>query len=239
MVGISDSYSNIIFLFRKGEKIMATKKTENVVAEIRPLDIQKVNIRIVGDTPLIVHAWSEKAKRQMLEAQLRTTKTKAKDVRDPYDDFINSMYWLTEKPDSTPEAFAKAVKKGAKWGFPVGAIKQSANASAYRLGWVKNQMELRGSYFLETEFGDMFEIKGSIPEMREDMVRIGMGSADLRYRGEFKEWYADLTLSYNASGNITLEQILNCINAGGYCCGLGEWRPERDGDFGRYHIETL
>lgn len=215
------------------------KKTESVVAEIRPLEIKKVKIKIIGDSPLIVHAWSEKAKRMMLETQMKTTKTKAKAARDPYDDFIHSMYWLTDVPESTPEAFEEAVNNGAKWGFPVGAVKQSANSSAYRLGWVKNQMELRGSYFLETEHGDMFEIMGSIPEMREDMVRIGNGSADLRYRAEFKNWHTEMTLNYNASGNLTIEQILNCINAGGYCCGLGEWRPEKDGDFGRYHIETV
>lgn len=216
---------------------MATKKTETVVAAIRPLEIKKVKITIVGDSPLIVHAWDEKAKREMLEKQMKTTKTNAKPPRNPYADFINSMYWLTEKPEPTPEAFKKAIENGAKFGFPVTAVKQSANSSAYRLGWVKNQMELRGSYFLETEFGDMFEIKGSIPEMREDMVRI-QGSSDIRYRAEFKEWYAEMTLNYNASGNITLDQILNCINAGGYCCGLGEWRPERDGDFGRFHVKA-
>lgn len=218
---------------------MATKKAETVVAEIRPLDIKRVKIKIVGDSPLIVHAWSEKAKRQMLESQMRTTKTKAKEIRDPYKDFVDSMYWLTEKPEATPNAFENAVKNGAKWGFPVTAIKQSANSSAYRLGWVKNQMELRGSYFLETEFGEMFEIKGSIPEMREDMVRVGQGTADLRYRAEFKDWYAELTLKYNASGNLSLEQILNCISAGGYTCGIGEWRPERDGSYGMFHIETI
>ena len=149
------------------------------------------------------------------------------------------MYWLTKKPEPTPESFEEAVKDGAKWGFPVCAVKQSANSSAYRLGWVKNQMELRGAYFLETEFGNMFEIQGCIPEIREDMVRISGGTADIRYRAEFKNWYAEMTLNYNASGNLTLEQILNCINAGGYCCGLGEWRPEKDGDYGRYHIETI
>lgn len=217
---------------------MATKKAEQLI-EIRPLDIQRVPIRIVGDTPLIVHAWSVKAKEMMLATQMKVTKTKAKEARDPYDDFINSMYWLTDVPESNPKAFEKAVKDGAKWGFPVGAIKQAANASAYRLGWVKNQMELRGSYFLGTEFGEMAEIKGSIPEMREDMVRIGQGSADLRYRGEFKTWYMDLTLEYNASGNLSLEQIMNCLNAGGYVCGIGEWRPEKDGTFGRYHIENV
>ena len=213
-------------------------KKEEQTIEIRPLEIKKVNIRIVGDTPLIVHAWSEKAKRMMLEAQMKTTKTKAKPARDPYDDFIQSMYWLTEKPESTVDAFSKAVLNGAKWGFPVGGIKQAANSAAYRLGWVKNQMSLRGSYFLKTDWGEMGEIKGSIPTMREDMVRVGNGSADLRYRGEVKDWFMDFELQYNASGSMTLEQILNCINAGGFCCGIGEWRAERDGSFGRFHIET-
>ena len=216
---------------------MNAKKTETSVS-IKPLDIQIMPIKIVGDTPLIVHAWSDKAKRMMLEAQMKKTKTSAREARDPMDEFINSMYWLTEMPKkSTEEAFVKALEDGAKFGFPVGAIKQAANSAAYRLGWVKNQMELRGSYFLKTEFGDMAEIENSVPEMREDMVRIGMGSADLRYRAEFKNWEMNLLLQYNASGNLTVEQIINCINAGGYMVGIGEWRPEKDGNFGRFHIE--
>ena len=174
----------------------------------------------------------------MLEAQQKATKTKAKDIRDPYDEFINSMYWLTEKPESTVEAFEQAVANGAKWGFPVGAIKMAGNSAAYRAGWVKNQMQLRGSYFLKTEWGDMAEIKGDAPIIREDMVRIGMGSADLRYRAEFRNWSMEMILEYNASGELTLEQILNVMNLGGYSVGIGEWRPEKDGDFGRYHIAT-
>lgn len=213
-------------------------KADNVIA-ITPLDIKRVNIRIVGDTPLIVHAWSDKAKKMMLDTQRGVTKTKAREKKDPFADFMDSMYWISKKPaNSTPEEFAKAVKNDAKWGFPVGAIKQAANSAAYRLKWVKNQMELRGTYFLKSEYGDLGEIKGSIPEIREDMVRVGMGTADIRYRAEYKNWYMDFILEYNASGGMTLEQIINCINAGGYCCGLGEWRPEKDGDFGRFHVET-
>ena len=215
---------------------MAGKKEVDVI-EIRPLDVKTVKITIVGDTPLIVHAWSEKAKRMMLEAQMGESKGKKKEVRDPYDDFIQSMYWLTEKPESIPEAFEKAIKKGAKFGFPVGAIKMAGNSAAYRQGWVKNQMGLRGAYFLKTEWGEMAEIISDAPIMREDMVRIGMGSADLRYRAEFQNWKMNLLLEYNASGEYSLEQIVNIINAGGYVCGLGEWRPEKDGSFGRYHIE--
>lgn len=215
------------------------KKTENVVAEIRPLEIKKVKIKIIGDSPLIVHQFDEKSKRQILDKQTRETKTKARAVRNPYDEFIKSLYWLTDIPESTPDAFEKAINNGAKWGFKACSIKQAANSAAYRLGWVKNQMGLRGSYFIKADYGDMFEIKGSIPEMREDTIRINGSNADLRYRAEFKNWYAEMILEYNASGVWTLEQILNCINAGGYCCGLGEWRPEKDGDFGRFHIETI
>ena len=219
---------------------MAKKKDDAVAIEIKPLDIKTVTVRIKGDSPLIVHAWSEKAKKMMLDTQMKATKTKGKAVRDPFADFMDSMYWLTPKPEkSTPETFEQAIKDGAKFGFPVTAIKQSANSAAYRLGWVKNQMELRGSYFLETEFGEMFEIKGCIPEIREDMVKVGQGTADLRYRAEFKNWETELTLKYNASGNLSLEQILNCISAGGYTCGIGEWRPERDGSYGMFHIESV
>ena len=216
---------------------MATKKDELI--QITPISIQTAPIRIVGDTPLIVHAWSEKAKRMMLDAQMGKTKTKAKEKKDPFDDFVQSLYWLEGKPEvSTPEAFEKAVNNGAKWGFPVGAIKQAANSAAYRMKWVKNQMELRGSYFLKTEYGDMAEIKGGAPMMREDMVRVGMGTADIRFRGEFRDWYIDCLIEYNANGGMSLEQIINCINAGGYTVGIGEWRPEKDGSNGMFHIEV-
>ena len=212
-------------------------KKEEII-EIKALDIRRVPIRIIGDSPLIVHAWSEKAKRMMLEAQMKI-KNKAKDIRDPFDDFIQSMYWLTNKPEeSTPQAFEKAVKEGAKWGFPVGSIKMAANSAAYRKNYVKNQTGLRGAYFLETEFGEMAEIKGAIPEIREDMVRVGMGTADLRYRAEYKKWYMDLILEYDANGEFRLEDLINFINLGGYCTGIGEWRPEKDGTFGRYHVEV-
>lgn len=219
---------------------MAAKKSEALVT-IKALDLKRVKVRIIGDTPLIVHKWSEKAKKEMLDAQTgKKTKASKKAERKPFEEFVNACYWLTEKPEEiTPETFQKALDDGAKFGFPVNSIKLASNSAAYRMGWVPNQMGLRGSYFLRTEYGTMAEIKGCQPTMREDMVTIGKGSADLRYRPEFDGWYMDFELEYNASGQYSLEDIINCINAGGYVCGLGEWRPERDGDFGRFHIEVL
>ena len=216
---------------------MATKKAATEVIEIRPIEIKKVTIRIVGDTPLIMHAWSEKAKRMMLEAQMGVAKGKKKEAKNPVDDFIRSMYWLTTMPeDGTMESFEEAIANGARFGFPVTAFKQAAISAAYRMGWAKDKMSMRGAFFIDSDENGMIEIHSDTPEMREDMVKVGMGTADIRYRGEFKNWYADLTISYNANGQYSLENIVNIINAGGYVCGVGEWRPERDGQNGMFHV---
>ena len=213
---------------------MATK-TE--LLEIKPLEIKKVTLRIVGDTPLITHPWSEKAKRMMLEAQMGISKGKKKEPKNPIEDFINSMYWLSGKPEeSTEEAFEAAIANGARFGFPVTAIKQAAISAAYRMGWVKDKVSLKGVFFIDSDSNDMIEIFSDAPIMREDMVKVGMGTADIRYRGEFRNWSANLTISYNANGAYSLERIVNIINAGGYVCGVGEWRPERDGQNGMFHV---
>lgn len=214
---------------------MATQKAE--VIEIRPIKIEKVTIRIIGDTPLIVHAWDEKAKKMMLDKQTKATKTASREAKNPVSDFINSLYWMTPKPaEMTEEAFEAAIQGGARFGFPVTGFKQAAISAAFRAGWTKDKMSMRGAFFIESDENQMIEIHGDAPIMREDMVRIGMGVADIRYRGEFRNWSADLAVSYNADGLYTLEQIVNVINAGGFLCGVGEWRPERDGNFGRFHV---
>lgn len=225
---------------------MATAKKNEEIIAIRPIETKVVEVTIVGDTPLIMHAWSEKAKRMMLEAQQGKAKGKKKPIKNPVADFCESMHWLTNKPEyaddaseeEVTKAFEMAIQNGAKFGFPVTAIKQAAISAAYRLGWVKNQMGLRGAFFIESDFGDFVEIKSDVPEMREDMVRIGMGTADIRYRGQFNHWSATFRVKYNASGDFSLENIVNVINAGGFVCGLGEWRPEKDGNFGTFHVKT-
>ena len=217
---------------------MAAAKVELI--EIRPIEIQKTTIRIVGDTPLIMHAWSEKAKREMLDKQMKKTKSAAREAKNPVEDFIRSMYWLTPMPtDMTEEGFEKAIADGARFGFPVTAFKQAAISAAYRMGWTKDKMSMRGAFFIDGDENQMIEIHSDPPVMREDMVRVGMGTADIRFRGEFRNWYADLTISYNKNGQHTLEQIINIINAGGYVCGVGEWRPERDGQYGMFRVQAV
>ena len=214
------------------------KKNEAAIIEIKPINIVTTTVRIAGDTPLIMHRWSEKAKRMILEKQMKKTKSSAKEAKNPVEDFIESVYWMEGKPtEYTEEAFDEACRNGARFGFPVTAIKQATISSAYRNGITKDMASLRGAFFIAGEGSELLaEVKGCTPTMREDMVRVGMGVADIRFRGEFANWYMDLQVSYNANGAYTLDQIINLINVGGFSCGIGEGRPEKDGNYGMYHV---
>lgn len=222
---------------------MATQKSK--VIEIKPIEVVETTVRIYGDTPLIMHAWSQKAKREMLDAQMGKKKGKQKEPKNPMFDFVESIYWLDEKPpitndmsvEDSEKAFAEFMQNNnPRFGFPATAFKQAAISSAYRMGWSKDKMSIRGAFYIQGDENGMVEIHSDAPILREDMVKIGMGTADLRYRGEFRNWYADLNLSYNRNGNYDLNSIVNMINAGGYICGVGEWRPERDGTYGMFHV---
>ena len=64
-----------------------------------------------------------------------------------------------------------------------------------------------------------------------------MGTSDLRYRPEFKNWYADLVIEYNQNGMIDEESLVNMIELGGDMCGIGEWRIEKGGINGKFHVQ--
>lgn len=227
---------------------MATTKKNTEVITIQPVEKVTAEITIVGETPLIVHAWSEKAKKEMLDAQQGKAKGKKKNFKNPVEDFIRSMYWLNGVPDIPEEAteeeceeiFNKAVAKGAKFGFPAVAIKKAAVSAAYRQGITKDKVSANGSFWLTGVEDPEFVVIESDepPVMREDMVKIGMGTADLRYRGEFKNWKCKCNISYLKGGVFSLENIISMINLGGFSCGLGEWRTEKGGVSGAFRVQA-
>jgi hypothetical protein len=214
-------------------------KQEATVLEIKPISLSTFTVRVRGDKPLIMHKWSQKAMQEILDKQTHKTKTKARQAKDPYQDFIGSMYWMTEEPKPTEAEFDKAIKNGARFGFPATAFKAAAVSAAYRNELAKNKVSLQGSFFIDGEGPDqLVEIHyDEEPHNRQDMVKIAMGGTDIRFRGEFDSWWADLKITFNTNGTVTAEQIINLINLGGFCCGVGEWRPEKGGTYGMYHVE--
>lgn len=182
--------------------------------EIPPIQIERLEITLIGDSPLIMHKWSEKAKKQMLDKQMKVAKT-GKEAKDPEQDFQDCIY-------RDPQG---------KFAFPSVAFKNAA-VSACRFTDGTKMTVARGAFHVEGEF---VPIEDSEPIPREDMVRVGMGTADIRYRAEFQNWKAKVRLSYNKHA-LSAEQIVHLFDLAGFGVGVGEWRPEKDGQFGRFHV---
>lgn len=180
--------------------------------ELPPIEVKTVHFTLVGDSPLIVHAWSEKAKRAMRDKQMKRA-TQAKAAKDPQADY-EACFYRTD---------------AGEYAFPAIGLK-AAMVSACRQADMKMVLA-RGAFHIDA---DMLPIRGT-PRMREDMVRVGMGVADLRYRPEFPDWRMPVMLKFN-SRVISSEQLANLLDIAGFAVGVGEWRPEKSGQFGRFHV---
>ncbi len=194
-----------------------------------------INCWIVGDSPLIVHAWSKKAKLEMLGKQVKAARG-GRAAKDPEKDFLESLYEMG--------------KGTGIYGFPATGIKKAIAARAHKdKGLAKT--EVKASFWIEHEMVSvqpavdgatcdlpLVRIHGSKPVMREDMVKIGSGLnkiANLAYRAQFKIWAIQIKAKYNPLA-ISAEQLCTLIFDAGKSCGIGEWRTERDGVFGSFHL---
>jgi hypothetical protein len=199
-------------------------KVEDAAAAVEPIDrisAETLLIPIRGTSPLVVHRFSEKAKLEMLN-NARGKKT----PREP------------KNPEAEYEAAFYRMKDGRP-GFPALGFKAATVGGARFYGKQITMTALKQLIFFTGEPGGdghyYVPIIGEA-EMREDVVRVGRGGTDLRYRPQFTEWATQLTVTYVKS-MLTRGSLLALIDAGGMGVGVGEWRPERDGDFGTYQID--
>lgn len=196
---------------------MATQST----VSLKRIQRETATIEIKGTAPLIVHRWSEKARQMMLDSQ-QGRKT-PKQSKDPEADYESSMYRF----------------ENGEHGFPVMGFKSATVKGGGRLfGKSVKMTELRQMMVfvadgIGTDGTQLTRIMGE-PSMREDMVRVGMGTADIRFRAEYRDWSALIRVEFVPSV-IDLDSVVALVDAGG-TNGVGEWRPEKNGSYGTYEV---
>jgi len=202
-----------------GAEVEVVRAREMLVDEpvqLMRLDVQRLRVEIIGDSALIMHKFSDKAQKQIADKQGQKGVAK-KGKRDPKAEYEGAMI----KDDD------------GKFAIPSVAFKKAAVGACSYVGGITKVLA-RGAFHVENEFVPLSK-KTSKPRMRTDMVRLPTGVADIRYRPEFTKWSCVVPVNYNAAV-ISAEQIVNLFNIAGYAVGILEWRPQRDGEFGRFHV---
>jgi len=187
------------------------------IVSIPAIKTRSLVVRLVGDSPLICHQFGGKSRQEMADKQAQKVRQGKRAAKNPEQCFRDSLYPM---PD------------GKGYGFPAQAFKKAAVRACTHIEGMTMVMA-RGAFHV---VGDLLRIEGDPPRMREDVVRLQGKTADLRYRGEFPEWRVTLRIRYN-EGVISPAHIMNLLNTAGFAVGVGEWRPERDGQFGMFHVE--
>ena len=201
---------------------MMSKKnivSKEVNFEIPAPDIRSMEVTIVGTAPLIFHKWSEKAMKMMLNKQMKTADAGKREAKDPQKDYEESFYYNKEK----------------KIAFPALSIKQAMVDSARNIEGLTMTL-LRGAIFVMGDEDGLIPVVFKEKRMRQDMVRVGMGTADIRFRGEVRDWSMTFLLKWN-NAIFSAVQVLNLLQTAGFASGLGEWRPSRNGDFGTFEVK--
>lgn len=208
---------------------MAIKKTTQEF-QIPPLNQKTMKVRIEGTAPIIFHKWSQKAITMILDKQLKKA-SKGRETRNPEEEYEDSFYY-----DASDRV-----------AIPARNIKSAITNSARFIEGVQMVL-LRGTIFIRGDVDGFIPIlvknkvvtrkdvrRNTSEWMRRDEVTVGMGSADLRFRGQLKEWSAEFLIEFDAN-NLSAEQVLNLLQRAGFSQGLMEWRPERNGDSGTFKI---
>ena len=99
---------------------------------------------------------------------------------------------------------------------------------------VKKSLFLPSSYYQKGLIG---QLDASDPVIREDIVRVGQNQTDLRYRPEFDQWRVNIIVQID-SDLLNEQDVINLVNRAGFSIGVGEWRPEKGGEYGRFQFDT-
>lgn len=225
---------------QQGQDTMATaKKDTGTAASTEAITIttpekRSFDLTIRGTGPLVMHALGEALAKQLRMDRIQTkTGGKKKRVAHTADSY--------EKECEQAFQNARYLMDDGRDGFPTVTIKYALVDAISFVGGV-TKVEARGAFYINP--GDhLVPIKHSrkVPKRREDVVRVGgragrgSGAASLAYRPEYQDWSITMTIVHDPT-IITAESIVNLANRAGFHIGIGEWRPQKGGQWGMFEV---
>lgn len=219
---------------------LRAKQDAPIEIVIPKIKTETISVKVVqmAMNGLVSHEFGFKSKQEIRDKQAQMVKTK-KGKRVPFEEYRQSMYALRGATiPKKPMEIGQSVKftKGI-YAVPVDAFKNAIISSCRFIEGVAMTTITSALDVLGDEDG-LVPIKFSKVVFREDVVRIGKFPnkvADLRYRGEYRDWSVDLEIEFSTSF-LSPQSVVNLVEHAGYYIGVGDWRKEKKGRFGKFAV---
>lgn len=198
--------------------------------EGREVGIRTVQLLLRGraGSPLVVHAFAEKAKQEIRDKQQKKAK-QAKLERVPKDEFLAARYVDSEGRECIPVTALKKALISAATAF------DDLTKVALRQALFVSPSVSKGSALVPIE---LHSGKAAVGAMREDAVTIGINTRGLAYRPEYPEWQVRIDVEFNPR-LVSEEQLLALVDQAGWGVGVCEGRPERSSALGWGRFERV
>jgi hypothetical protein len=196
--------------------VAAVDKAVKRAVTITPPKFESAVVTIVGDSPLVIHAFSAKAQNQIRETQEAGSQSQKGKKRAPkdFDEAYNSARYVSQ----------------AGWdGFPASAIRSSMISACRTVGFKMTIAKM--SLFCIADGYDergtpLVRITKGEPTCHIGPARNANGGIDLRARPMFAPgWEAKVTLRWD-SEQFSASDIVNLLARAGGQVGLCEGRPD-------------
>jgi hypothetical protein len=187
------------------------------------IGIQKIDLTLRGrkGSPLVIHAFAEKAKQEIRDKQQKKAK-KAKEQRDPHAEFLAARYVDSCGRECAP---ITALKKSI---ITAASAFEDVTKVGLRQAVFVDSLAVPGAALVPIETHDG---KPAVGRMREDAVTIGINTRGLSYRPEYPEWQVRIRVEFNPR-LVSREQLLALVDQAGWGVGICEGRPERSSALG-------
>ena len=199
----------------------AEPKSEGIVIE--KMQVGNMAVTIVGDTPLIMHAMSAKARGTLLfPAGRKTTAEKAQTMKhEPMQEFVASCYRSRNGNAAT------------RLMMPTMAFKSALCNAALEVPGTKKTQIGRLAWFM----GNETEVYG-VPELLMSVVRSAdiNKTPDIRTRAILPQWACKLNVRF-VMPTLNATSIARLLETAGLVIGVGDFRQEKGkGNYGQFHI---
>lgn len=202
--------------------------TDEAVIAIQPLRIQRIVVPIRGTQPLLTNKFSDEAAEKLAESQTGPRIKAAKAPRIPEAEYLAARYIIREGTGGDTDLDV--------CGFPAAGIKKAMVAAAMRVTEAKGTW-IRAILNVEGEDGTgLVTIDAPPPKMSTDHV-VQVGRGNLRYRPKFWPWAMNLAITFNTD-QIKAQDVVNLVQQAGFSIGIGDWRPEKNGQFGTFEVDS-